>query len=103
VEFVKSFRFERLGVFAYSEEDGTPAATMDEQVPLEVREARRDEIMSLQQDIAEVRVARRAHTQLAQLSAHSARVKLSVVRIPALSSVRRHSRRAGWARRWRWW
>jgi len=58
VDFVKTFRFERLGVFAYSEEDGTPAASMDEQVPLEVREARRDEIMSLQQDIAEVRFLR---------------------------------------------
>ena len=58
MDFVKTFRFERLGVFAYSEEDGTPAALMDEQVPLEVREARRDEIMSLQQDIAEVRLSR---------------------------------------------
>ena len=32
VDFVRSFKFERLGDFMYSEEDGTPAATMDEQV-----------------------------------------------------------------------
>jgi hypothetical protein len=30
----QEFKFERLGVFAYSEEDGTPAASMDEQVLL---------------------------------------------------------------------
>lgn len=33
VDFVREFRFERMGAFAYSEEDGTPAADLPEQVP----------------------------------------------------------------------
>ena len=51
-EFVKQLRFDRLGVFTYSQEEDTPAAQMEEQVPEEVKEARRDEIMQLQQEIA---------------------------------------------------
>lgn len=51
-EFVRTVRFERLGVFAYSREEDTPAAQMDNQIPQEVKEARRDEIMALQQEIA---------------------------------------------------
>jgi ribosomal protein S12 methylthiotransferase len=33
VDFVREFKFERMGAFAYSEEDGTPAADLPEQVP----------------------------------------------------------------------
>lgn len=51
-EFVRTIRFERLGVFAYSQEEDTPAAQMENQIPQEVKEARRDEIMALQQEIA---------------------------------------------------
>ena len=39
-------------MFTYSQEEDTPAAQMEEQVPEEVKEARRDEIMQLQQEIA---------------------------------------------------
>mmetsp|Transcript_96189 Transcript_96189/g.140571 ORF Transcript_96189/g.140571 Transcript_96189/m.140571 type:complete len:568 (+) Transcript_96189:56-1759(+) len=53
VNFVKEMKFERAGVFAYSEEEGTPAATMLNQVPDEVKQVRRDEIMSLIQDAQE--------------------------------------------------
>ncbi|PNW82252.1 hypothetical protein CHLRE_06g278142v5 [Chlamydomonas reinhardtii] len=53
VDFVKTFKFERMGCFAFSEEDGTPAATMPEQVPRRQRERRRDELISLQQRIGE--------------------------------------------------
>lgn len=53
VDFCKEFRFERLGAFGYSAEDGTPAADYPGQIPPEVREARRDEIVSLQQGISE--------------------------------------------------
>lgn len=53
VEFVQEFKFERMGAFAYSEEDGTPAATYPEQLSQEEREARRDELISLQQRIGE--------------------------------------------------
>ena len=51
-EFVKEMRFDRLGVFTYSPEEGTPAAKMEDQIEEEVKEARRDEIMELQQQIA---------------------------------------------------
>ncbi len=50
--FVNEMEFDRLGVFAYSQEEDTPAAGMEEQVPEEVKEFRRDELMELQQAIA---------------------------------------------------
>ena len=50
--FVKEQRFDRLGVFAYSQEEDTPAAERKDQIDEEVKEARRDEIMKLQQEIA---------------------------------------------------
>lgn len=52
MEFVDEMEFDRLGVFTYSPEEGTPAETMEGQVPKEVKEARRDEIMELQQEIS---------------------------------------------------
>lgn len=52
LDFVDEMEFERLGVFAYSPEEGTVAAEMSEQVADEVKENRRDEIMELQQEIA---------------------------------------------------
>lgn len=53
VSFVRDFKFQRMGVFAYSEEEGTPAAEFEEQIDTEVRESRRDELISLQQTIGE--------------------------------------------------
>lgn len=50
--FVDEMEFDRLGVFPYSPEEGTPAAAMEDQVPQEIKEARRDEIMELQQEIS---------------------------------------------------
>ena len=50
--FVDEMEFERLGVFAYSLEEDTPAASFPDQVPQEVKEESRDEIMELQQEIA---------------------------------------------------
>ncbi len=52
MEFVNEMEFERLGVFPYSPEEGTPAASFPEPIPEEVKTARRDEIMELQQEIA---------------------------------------------------
>jgi ribosomal protein S12 methylthiotransferase len=52
VRFVEEQRFERLGVFEFSPEDGTPAAEMVGQLPDEVKRARRDRIMALQQEIS---------------------------------------------------
>lgn len=50
--FVDEMEFERLGVFAYSAEEDTPAAGFADQIPEEIKEERRDEIMELQQEIA---------------------------------------------------
>ena len=52
VDFVEKMKFNRLGVFTYSTEEGTKAAVMEEQVPEEVKEQRRDRIMELQQEIS---------------------------------------------------
>ena len=50
-EFVDRMEFDRLGVFTYSPEEGTPAADMPDQIPEEVKEERRAELMELQQEI----------------------------------------------------
>ena len=52
MRFVDDCEFDRLGVFAYSAEEDTPAAAMPDQIPEEVKEDRRAEIMELQQEIA---------------------------------------------------
>ena len=52
MDFVDEMAFHRLGVFTYSAEDGTPAAQMPDQVEESVKEARRAELMELQQEIA---------------------------------------------------
>ena len=52
LDFVDEMAFDRLGVFPYSQEEGIPAAAMEDQVPEEVRIKRRDEIMALQQEIS---------------------------------------------------
>ncbi len=52
MRFVDEMEFERLGVFAYSAEEDTPAAAFPDQIDQEVKEERRDEIMELQQEIA---------------------------------------------------
>ncbi|MCD8021376.1 MAG: 30S ribosomal protein S12 methylthiotransferase RimO [Clostridiales bacterium] len=50
--FVETMRFDRLGVFTYSLEEGTKAAEMDGQIPEDIKESRRDRIMELQQEIS---------------------------------------------------
>lgn len=50
--FVNEMEFDRLGVFPYSQEEDTKAAEMPDQIAEEVKEARRDELMELQQAIA---------------------------------------------------
>ena len=52
MEFVDSMEFDRLGVFTYSPEEGTPAAEMDNQIDEEVKEQWRDEVMELQQEVS---------------------------------------------------
>ena len=51
-EFVDEMEFDRLGVFTYSPEEGTPAAAMPDQIDEEIKEERQAELMELQQEIA---------------------------------------------------
>lgn len=50
--FVQEMKFDRLGVFSYSQEEGTAAARMDDQIEDELKEERRDIIMDIQKNIA---------------------------------------------------
>ena len=52
LEFVEEMEFDRLGVFTYSPEEDTPAASMPGQVEEEIKEERQAELMELQQEIA---------------------------------------------------
>ncbi|MFI3319307.1 MAG: 30S ribosomal protein S12 methylthiotransferase RimO [Rikenellaceae bacterium] len=52
LEFVNDVKFERLGVFAYSEEEGTYSATLEDDIPAEVKEARVEAIMMAQSEIS---------------------------------------------------
>ena len=51
MDFIDEMEFDRLGVFTYSPEEDTPAASMPDQIPEEVKEERQAELMELQQDI----------------------------------------------------
>jgi len=65
LDFVQEQRFDRVGCFAYSPEEDTPAAAMPDQVPTEAAEERRDLLMAAQaeiaMDLAAARVGERAH------------------------------------------
>jgi len=51
-DFVEDIRFDRLGVFTYSEEEGTTAADLDDNIPQEVKNERKNQIIELQHDIS---------------------------------------------------
>lgn len=51
IEFVREMKFDRLGVFPYSEEEGTKAADYPEQIDIEIRRRWADEIMEAQQEV----------------------------------------------------
>lgn len=51
-EFIQNIEFDRLGVFTYSPEEGTPAAEFQDQIGENVKKSRRDELMMIQQEIA---------------------------------------------------
>lgn len=52
VDFVQHYKFNRLGVFTYSHEEGTHAGTLEDHVSAELKAARAEEIMNLQHDIS---------------------------------------------------
>ena len=64
MDFVNDMEFDRLGVFTYSREENTPAAEFADQVPDDIKEERRDEIMELQQEIAFEKAASRIGTRM---------------------------------------
>ena len=51
-DFVEEMRFDRLGVFTYSEEEGTLAADLEDNIPRETKDARKNDILELQHDIS---------------------------------------------------
>lgn len=51
-EFISSIKFDKLGVFKYSQEEGTPAAKMDNQINEEVKQHREEELMLIQQSVS---------------------------------------------------
>lgn len=51
-QFIEDSRFDRVGIFTYSQEEGTPAGSFEEQVDDSVKQARREELMLLQQKIS---------------------------------------------------
>lgn len=65
-DFVKEYRFDRLGCFAYSEEEGTVAAKM-EQLPIETREKRAEIVMNLQTNIMAEKQAEKVGTLVTAL------------------------------------
>ncbi|MBF0215629.1 MAG: 30S ribosomal protein S12 methylthiotransferase RimO [Candidatus Omnitrophica bacterium] len=53
MDFLKVIKFDRLGAFRYSREEGTPAAGFPSQVPEKIKNVRYDEVMRLQREISE--------------------------------------------------
>jgi len=51
-DFIKEVEFDRLGVFTYSVEDNTHAYTLDDPIPQEVKEDRKNTLMEIQKDIS---------------------------------------------------
>lgn len=52
LDFIEKQRFERLGTFTYSQEEGTPAGSRPDQIPEEIKQARLDEVMNMQMEIS---------------------------------------------------
>jgi len=52
-DFVRKYEFDRLGVFTYSREEGTPAYDLKPQIKKSVKESRRSDIMQLQKEIVQ--------------------------------------------------
>ena len=55
-EFVNSAKFEKLGAFKYSKEDGTPAARLKEQIHYKTKQSRLDKIMKLEKQISKIKL-----------------------------------------------
>lgn len=68
-QFVEDTKFDDVGVFTYSREEGTPAARMEDQIPEEVKEERYHQLMAIQAKVSEERnqeLERSVHTMLVE-------------------------------------
>lgn len=63
-QFVREMEFDRLGVFAYSKEEDTPASRLPDQVPDDVKEYRANTLMEIQREISNLRGGRRIGQEL---------------------------------------
>ncbi|MBI3915319.1 MAG: 30S ribosomal protein S12 methylthiotransferase RimO [Chloroflexi bacterium] len=52
LQFIEEQQFDRVGVFEFSVEEGTPSATMSDQIPAKIKKRRREQAMALQQEIS---------------------------------------------------
>jgi len=63
-EFIKEMKFDRLGVFAYSQEENTPASRLPDQLPDDVKEYRAAALMELQREISREVIGKRIGQEL---------------------------------------
>lgn len=64
VDFIEDIKFDKLGVFEYSREEGTKADLLDNQIPDGVKKRRKDEIMEIQNDISSETLSKNLDTTL---------------------------------------
>ena len=55
-EFINKAKFEKMGAFSYSKEDGTPAVRIKEQIHYKTKQSRLNKIMTLQQKISQIKL-----------------------------------------------
>jgi len=58
MDFIEEMRFERLGVFTYSEEEGTPSADLPDKIDEDTAELRRDQLMAIQMEISKIAMSK---------------------------------------------
>ena len=63
-DFVNETKFDKLGVFEYSKEDGTPASKMENQIHYKTKKSRLDKIMKLQQSISNEKMKQKLETEI---------------------------------------
>ena len=59
LEFIKEMRFDRLGVFTYSKEEGTPAGEMPNQVDEDIKQFRKSVVMEVQEEVSKEKLQER--------------------------------------------
>ena len=104
-DFAEEMTFERLGVFTYSEQEGTRAADLTDDVPDEIKRARQDELLELQRTISQERLGRYVGREVPMLvdaitdpdehgTTHVGRVQWQADDVDGVT----HLQRGGWAK-----